>query len=40
VIDIDAAHQAIAKAKNKAVVGFANDMLRDHQEVMCFGVQK
>lgn len=33
VIDIEAAHQAIAKSKNKAIVGFANDMLRDHQEV-------
>jgi putative membrane protein len=33
VIDIETAHQAIAKSKNKAVLGFANDMLRDHQEV-------
>ena len=33
VIDIDAAKQAIAKSKTKAVVDFANDMLRDHQAV-------
>ena len=33
VIDVDAAKQAIAKSKTKAVVDFANDMLRDHQAV-------
>ena len=33
VIDIEAANQAIAKSKTKAVVDFANDMLRDHQAV-------
>jgi putative membrane protein len=33
VIDIEAAKQAIAKSKTKAVVDFANDMLRDHQAV-------
>ena len=30
VIDITAAKQAIAKSKNKEVVAFAKDMLRDH----------
>ncbi len=33
VIDIEAAKQAIAKSKTKAVVDFANDMLRDHEAV-------
>ncbi|WP_119270471.1 DUF4142 domain-containing protein [Taklimakanibacter deserti] len=33
VIDIEAAKQAIAKSKNKAVVAFAEDMVRDHEEV-------
>ncbi|MDQ2633959.1 MAG: DUF4142 domain-containing protein [Pseudomonadota bacterium] len=33
VIDIDNAKQAIAKSKTKAVVDFANDMLRDHEAV-------
>jgi putative membrane protein len=33
VIDIEAAKQAIKKSKNKEVVAFANDMLRDHEEV-------
>ena len=33
VIDIEAAKQAIAKSKNKAVVAFAKDMVRDHEEV-------
>jgi putative membrane protein len=33
VIDIEAAKQAIAKSKNKAVVDFAEDMVRDHEEV-------
>jgi len=32
-IDITAAKQAIAKSKNKAVVAFARDMLRDHEAV-------
>lgn len=32
-IDITAAKQAIAKSKNKAVIEFANDMLRDHEAV-------
>ena len=32
-IDITAAKQAIAKSKNKAVVAFAKDMLRDHEAV-------
>lgn len=32
-IDIEAAKQAIAKSKTKAVVDFANDMLRDHEAV-------
>lgn len=33
VIDIEAAKQAIAKSKNKQVVAFAKDMLRDHEAV-------
>lgn len=33
VIDIEAAKQAIARSKTKAVVDFAKDMLRDHQAV-------
>ena len=33
VLDIEAAKQAISKSKTKAVVDFANDMLRDHQAV-------
>src|SRR5262245_55229726 len=33
VIDIEAAKQAIAKSKNKDVVAFAKDMVRDHEEV-------
>ncbi len=33
VIDIEAAKQAIAKSKNKVVVAFAKDMVRDHEEV-------
>jgi putative membrane protein len=33
VIDIEAAKQAIAKSKNKEVVAFAEDMLRDHEAV-------
>ena len=33
VIDIEAAKLAIAKSKNKAVVDFANDMVRDHEAV-------
>ena len=32
-IDITAAKQAISKSKNKAVVEFAHDMLRDHEAV-------
>lgn len=32
-IDIDAAKQAIAKSKNKSVVDFAKDMVRDHEAV-------
>jgi putative membrane protein len=32
-IDITAAKQAIAKSKNKAVLAFARDMLRDHEAV-------
>lgn len=32
-IDITAAKQAISKSKNKAVVAFAKDMLRDHEAV-------
>jgi putative membrane protein len=32
-IDIEAAQQAIKKSKNKNVVGFANDMVRDHEAV-------
>lgn len=33
VIDITAARQAIKKSKNKAVVNFAKDMVRDHEAV-------
>src|SRR6478752_3228204 len=33
VIDIEAAKLAIEKSKNKQVIAFANDMLRDHQAV-------
>jgi putative membrane protein len=33
VIDIEAAKQAIAKSKNKDVIAFAKDMVRDHEEV-------
>lgn len=33
VIDIDAAKQALAKSKNKSVVAFAKDMVRDHEAV-------
>jgi putative membrane protein len=33
VIDITAAKQAISKSKNKDVVAFANDMVRDHEAV-------
>lgn len=33
VIDVEAAKQAIAKSKNKDVVAFAEDMVRDHEEV-------
>ena len=33
VLDITAAKQAIAKSKNKEVVAFANDMVRDHEAV-------
>lgn len=32
-IDITAAKQAISKSRNKAVVAFAEDMLRDHEAV-------
>lgn len=33
VIDITAAKQAISKSKNKEVVAFAKDMVRDHEAV-------
>src|SRR5262245_35936499 len=33
VIDIEAAKQAIAKSKNKTVLDFANNMVRDHEAV-------
>jgi putative membrane protein len=33
VLDITAAKQAISKSKNKDVVAFANDMVRDHKAV-------
>jgi putative membrane protein len=33
VIDIEAAKQAIATSKTKAILDFANDMLRDHEAV-------
>ncbi len=32
-IDVTAGKQAIAKSKNKEVVAFANDMVRDHEAV-------
>jgi len=32
-LDITAAKQALSKSKNKAVVGFAEDMVRDHEAV-------
>ncbi|MGE0241398.1 MAG: DUF4142 domain-containing protein, partial [Parvibaculaceae bacterium] len=32
-IDLEAAKQAIAKSKNKDIVAFAEDMVRDHEEV-------
>jgi putative membrane protein len=32
-IDIEAAQQALKKSKNKEVVGFAKDMVRDHKAV-------
>ena len=32
-IDVAAAKQAIAKSRNKVVVSFAKDMLRDHEAV-------
>ena len=32
-IDIQAAQQALEKSKNKEVLAFANDMLRDHKAV-------
>lgn len=32
-IDVEAAKLAIAKSKNKDVIGFAEDMLRDHEAV-------
>jgi putative membrane protein len=33
VIDIAAAKQALSKSKNKEVIAFANDMVRDHEAV-------
>ncbi|MGN6309278.1 MAG: DUF4142 domain-containing protein [Xanthobacteraceae bacterium] len=33
VIDVTAAKQAVKKSKNKAVVSFAKDMVRDHEAV-------
>ncbi|MDH6233162.1 putative membrane protein [Mesorhizobium soli] len=33
VIDVEAGKQAIAKSKNKDVVAFAQDMVRDHEAV-------
>lgn len=33
VIDVEAAKQAIKKSKNKAVLAFAHDMVRDHEAV-------
>ncbi len=33
VIDVTAAKQALSKSKNKAVVEFAQDMVRDHEAV-------
>ncbi|OKP76407.1 hypothetical protein BTE77_16475 [Ensifer adhaerens] len=33
VIDIEAAKQALKVSKDKEVIGFANDMLRDHEAV-------
>ena len=32
-IDVTAGKQAIAKSKNKDVIAFANDMVRDHEAV-------
>lgn len=32
-IDVEAAKQAIAKSKNKTVIAFAHDMVRDHEAV-------
>ena len=32
-LDVTAAKQAIAKSKNKEVLGFAHDMVRDHEAV-------
>ena len=32
-IDVEAAKQAIAKSKNKTVIAFAQDMVRDHEAV-------
>jgi putative membrane protein len=32
-IDIEAARQALSKSKNKTVLGFAQDMVRDHEAV-------
>ncbi|WP_424630780.1 DUF4142 domain-containing protein [Bradyrhizobium sp. SYSU BS000235] len=33
VIDVTAAKQALSKSKNKKVIAFANDMVRDHEAV-------
>ena len=33
VIDIEAARQALSKSKNKDVIAFAKDMVRDHEAV-------
>lgn len=33
VIDVAAAKQALSKSKNKEVIGFAKDMVRDHEAV-------
>ncbi|QPC95885.1 DUF4142 domain-containing protein [Mesorhizobium sp. INR15] len=33
VIDVEAAKQALKKSKNKEVLNFANDMVRDHEAV-------
>ncbi len=32
-IDVTAARQALSKSKNKTVIGFAQDMVRDHEAV-------